>query len=173
MMASASDLRLGALGLVALALAGWSGWSRPIQGPGVTAAARASAWAPLDWKPSNGSADAQLLAQRNTWGWSEAGRPGGLAAAPAQPGAPSASLPTPAQTGPWRIVGTADWGEGLAAIVQVQPPGAPKPQIVFRRPGEALPDSRIVTRVEPSRIDARRPGADTDEPAIRLFQPQR
>ena len=171
-MASAADLRLGGLGLVALALAGWSGWSRPLPGPGVAAAARAGAWTAIDWKPSDGVADARLLAQRNTWGWSEGGR-AATAGGGAQPGAPQAVL-TPAQSGPWRVVGTADWGEGLAAIVQTQPPGTPRPQFVFRRPGEALPDGRLVVRVEPSRIEARRPGAAaSEEPAIFLFRPPR
>jgi len=166
-MASASDIRLGALGLAALVLAGWSGWSRPLPGATVVAAARAGIWTPIDWKPSDGVADARLLAQRNSWGWADAAR---AAAAPGQapPGAAPALLP-PAQTGPWRIVGTADWGEGRAAIVQTQPPGTPRPSYVFRRPGEALPDGRTVTKVEPARVDARRPGSTTDEPAIVLF----
>lgn len=80
-MASASDIRLGALGLAALALAGWSGWSRPLPGAAVAAAARAGIWTPVDWKPSDGVADARLLAQRNSWGWADAAR----AAAPARP----------------------------------------------------------------------------------------
>ena len=166
-MANASDLRLGALGLLALGLAGWSGWSRPLPGPTVAAAARIAAWAPIDWKPADGAADARLLAQRNTWGWSD-GRGGTTA-----PGGPAAALLTAAQSGPWRIVATADWGEGLAAIVQTQPPGTPKPQFVFRRPGENLPDGRVVIRVEPARVEARRPGATSEESAIFLFQPQR
>jgi len=169
-MASAADLRLGALGLAAILLAGWSGWSRPLPGAGVGAAVRAPAWTPVDWKPADGAADARLLAQRNTWGWSAAARPaaalppGQVAAAPAAPAAP---------VGPWRIVGTADWGEGPAAIVQTQPPGTPKPKILFRRAGESLPDGRVVTRVEPSLVEVRRPGAEGEQPAIRLFQPQR
>ena len=168
-MVGASDIRLSVLAVAALALAGWSGWSRPLPGAAVAAAARAGVWAAVDWKPSDGAADARLLAQRNTWGWSDPARPAG---GPAQPGAAPAALLTPAQTGPWRIVGTADWGEGLAAIVQAQPPGTPRPQYVFRRPGEILPDGRTVTRVAPSRVDARRPGSTTDEPAIVLFRPR-
>ena len=171
-MASVADLRLGALGLVALALAGWSGWSRPLPGPGMATAARAGAWTPIDWKLSDGVADARLLAQRNTWAWADGGRTVAAGGGAAQPGAASPIL-TPAQSGPWRVVGTADWGEGLAAIVQTQPPGTPKPQFVFRRPGEALPDGRLVVRVEPSRIEARRPGAAGEEPAIFLFRPPR
>ncbi len=168
-MASASDLRLGVLAVAVLALAGWSGWSRPLPGATVAAAARAGAWVPIDWKPSDGAADARLLVQRNTWGWSDPARAPGAAAGAAQPGGAPAALLTPAQTGPWRIVGTADWGEGLAAIVQAQPPGTPRPSYVFRRPGETLPDGRTVTRIEPARVDARRPGSTADEPAIVLY----
>jgi hypothetical protein len=168
-MASASDIRLGVLAAAALALAGWSGWSRPLPGATVAAAARSGAWVAIDWKPSDGVADAKLLAQRNTWGWSDPARAAG-GGGPAQPGAaPQAALLTPAQTGPWRIVGTADWGEGLAAIVQTQPPGTPKVQYVFRLPGETLPDGRTVTRVEPARVNASRPGSTAEEPAIVLF----
>lgn len=163
---NASDLRLGALGLLALALAAVSGWSRPLPGPGVAAAARAQAWAPVDWKPSDGAANARLLAQRNTWGWAAA--PG---APVTTPGAPP-PLATPAQTGPWRIVGTADWGQGMAAIVQTQPPGTPRPQFVFRRPGENLPDGRVVVRVDPARVEARRPGAEGEAGQIFLFRPR-
>lgn len=82
-MASASDIRLGVLAVAALALAGWSGWSRPLPGAGVAAAVRAGAWAPIDWKLSDGAADARLLAQRNTWGWSI--RPGPAPPPPARP----------------------------------------------------------------------------------------
>jgi hypothetical protein len=162
---NASDLRLGALGLVALVLAGISGWSRALPGPGVAAAARAQAWAPIDWKPSDGAANARLLAQRNTWG-GPAPRAIGVATTLPQPGAAA----PPAQTGPWRIVGTADWGEGLAAIVQTQPPGAQKPQFVFRRAGENLPDGRVVVRVDPGGVEARQ---GTGEPTrIFLFRPR-
>lgn len=171
-MAGAADLRLGALGLAALLLAGWSGWSRPLPSAGVGAAARAPAWTQIDWKPADGAADARLLAQRNTWGWSAPARP--TAAAPPVPGQVAAAPAAPAApVGPWRIVGTADWGEGPAAIVQTHPPGAPQPQFLFRRAGESLPDGRVVTRVEPSRIEVRRPGAEGEPAAIRLFQPQR
>jgi len=162
-----SDLRLGALGVVALVLAVISGWSRPLPGAGVAAAARAQAWVPIEWKPSDAAANARLLAQRNTWGWTA---PQAIGLATAQPQAAPAA--TPAQTGPWRIVGTADWGEGLAAIVQTQPPGAPRPQFVLRRPGENLPDGRVVVRVDPSRIEARRPGAEGESAQIYLFRPR-
>jgi hypothetical protein len=166
---NASDLRLGALGLLALALAAISGWSRPLPGPGVAAAARAQAWTPIDWKPSDGAANARLLAQRNTWGWSDA-RPAGPAG-PAVPGAPP-PVATPAQIGPWRIVGTADWGQGMAAIIQTQPPGTPRPQFVFRRAGENLPDGRVVIRVDPAKVEARRPGAEGEAAQIFLFRPR-
>ena len=172
-MASVSDLRLGALGLMALALAGWSGWSQPLPGPGpgMATAARVRAWLPVDWKPSDGMADAAILAQRNTWGWPEGARAtGGQAPAP---GGASQASPPPVPTGPWRIVATADWGEGLAAVVQTQMPGTQRPLFIFCRPGEALPDGRIVVRVEPDRVEARRAGVTGEKSAIFLFQPRR
>jgi hypothetical protein len=165
------DLRLGTLGLLALALAGWSGWSRPTPSAEVAVAARGTAWAAIDWKPADVAAAAQLLAQRNTWGWAD-GRGGGSGPGPAAPGAGPARPPTPVETGPWRVVGTADWGEGLAAIVQTQPPGTPRPQFVFRRPGESLPDGRVVVSVDPARIEVQRPGGSGAETAILLFRPQ-
>lgn len=169
-MVAPADLRLGALGLLAVVLAAFGGWSRPAPQPGVGQAARAAAWAPIDWKPSDGTADARLLAQRNTWGWST----GGPGAAPGAPGqAAAASAPTPAQTGPWRVVGTAEWdGNTLAAIVQIQPPGAPRPQYLFRRAGESLPDGRVVTRVEPAKVEVRRPGEAAEKSEILLFRPR-
>jgi hypothetical protein len=169
-MANVSDWRLAALGLAALLLAGWSGWSRPLPSPSVGLAQRPPAWTAIEWKPSDSAADAKLLAQRNTWGWSQA-RP----AAPLPPGAvapPQVAAAPPAPVGPWRIVGTADWGQGPAAIIQTQPPGTPKPQFIFRRAGEALPDGRVVVRVEPARVEARRPDSG-EQSAIRLFVPQR
>lgn len=169
-MASASDWRLLALGVAAVLLAGWSGWSRPLPSPGVGLAARAPAWTSIEWKPPDNEANAKLLAQRNTWGWAHATAP---AAGPAPPGAVAAPAQTApaAPVGPWRIVGTADWGEGPAAIIQTQPPGAPKPQFIFRRAGESLPDGRVVVRVDPARVEARRPGGE--QSAIRLFAPQK
>jgi len=164
---NASDLRLGALGLVALVLAGVSGWSRPLPGPGVAASARNPAWAPVDWKPSDGAANARLLAQRNTWGWTGQAPMGVATTLPNQPAQPAA-----APTGPWRIVGTADWGEGMAAIVQTQPPGSPKPQFLFRKPGENLPDGRVVVRVEPSRVEARSASGGGGAAEIFLFRPR-
>jgi hypothetical protein len=83
-----------------------------------------------------------------------------------------AAAAPPVPVGPWRIVGTADWGEGPAAIIQTQPPGAQRPQFLFRRAGENLPDGRVVVRVEPARIEARRPDSG-EQSAIRLFAPQR
>lgn len=167
---NAADLRLGTLGLVALVLAGVSGWSRSLPGPGVLAAARSQAWMPVDWKPSDAAAHAQLLAQRNTWGWTP---PMAIGVATTLPQAGAGAAPPPAPIGPWRVVGTADWGEGLAAIVQTQPPGNPRPQFLFRRPGETLPDGRVVVRVDPTAVEARRPGAEGEAGQIFLFRPQR
>lgn len=166
-----ADLRLGGLALLALALAAYGGWSRAGPDPLVGAAARGGAWQPIDWSPGDAAADAAVLTMRNVWGWSAP--PGAPAQAAAAPG--PAPVLAPAQTGPWRIVGTADWGQGLAAIIQTQPPGTPKPAFIFRRAGESLPDGRVVVRVEPSRVAALPAGAaaGSEEQAIRLFQPQR
>lgn len=128
---SSDDLRLGALGLLALALAAILGWSRPLPEPGVAVAARKQLWTPLDWAPSDGLAAARFLAQSNTFGRPDM-RAGVAAGVPES--SRSTTVPMPAQIGPWRIVGTADWGEGLSAIVQMQPPGTPRPKFLFLRP---------------------------------------
>jgi hypothetical protein len=151
----ATDLRLGAMATAIAAIVAWAGWTKPLPRAPETAPPHSSEWKTVEWQPAELGSDLRSLKQRNIWG-------GQRATAPA--------APTPQQTGPWRVTGTVDWGDGLSAIVQVQPPGASRPQFVYRKAGDALPDGRVITSVEPGLL---RLTDGRSESQFRLFLPAR